>query len=250
MKYLRLSALFSPEINEEVMEEQPWIWDEFKLAGAARKFHSILDNGGSDDEDNDNAVAISDRAASRASVQAAKPIFATASNFRDNQQQEEESPQQKQQPQRAGAVTADSPNDDYVYDVEDRPLMTPLMADAESGQYYGKLTSALKRSQPASFNPLAGKRRQKQQRNSMTPPLSSSSTEGDDSVASQQSSLSAIGRDSEPRVLPLLGFHSAVNKINRQKESLLKKILRQAGRFIYRFFCCCSLSLVFAFYSF
>lgn len=246
------------------MEEQPWIWNEFKLAGAARKFHSILDNGGSDDEDNDNAVAISDRAAgasgpSRASIpSAARPssaIFATASNFRDNQQQqaeeEEESQQQKQQEQqqqRAGAMTADSRNvlDDYVY--EDRPLMTKyaLMADGEPAQYYGKLTSNLKRSQqPAPFNPpVTGKRRQKQQRNSMTLSSKSSSTGGADaesSVASQQqqsslsssSSLAAanIGRDSEPRVLPLLGFHSAVNKINRQKESLLKKILRQAGRF-------------------
>jgi hypothetical protein len=246
------------------MEEQPWIWNEFKLAGAARKFHSILDNGGSDDEDNDNnAVAISDRAAaasgpSRASIaSAARPssaIFATASNFRDNQQQqeeeEEESQQQKQQEQqqqRAGAMTADSPNvlDDYVY--EDRPLMTKyaLMADGEPAQYYGKLTSNLKRSQqPAPFNPpVTGKRRQKQQRNSMTLSSKSSTGEADaeSSVASQQqqqsslsssSSLAAanIGRDSEPRVLPLLGFHSAVNKINRQKESLLKKILRQAGR--------------------
>jgi hypothetical protein len=121
------------------------------------------------------------------------------------------------------------------------------MADGEPAQYYGKLTSNLKRSQqPAPFNPpVTGKRRQKQQRNSMT--LSSKSSTGgadaESSVASQQqqqqsslsssSSLAAanIGRDSEPRVLPLLGFHSAVNKINRQKESLLKKILRQAGRF-------------------
>lgn len=259
------------------MEEQPWIWNEFKLAGAARKFHSILDNGGSDDEDNDNnAVAISDRAAavsgpSRASIpSAARPsaIFATASNFRDNQQQEEEEEesqqqkQQEQQQQRAGAMTADSPNvlDDYdVY--EDRPLMKyALMADGEPAQYYGKLTSNLKRSQqPAPFNPVTGKRRQKQQqqqqRNSMT--LSSKSSTGgadaESSVASQQQSSSSssssslaaanIGRDSEPRVLPLLGFHSAVNKINRQKESLLKKILRQAGRFYF-------LLLFFRFFSF
>ena len=221
------------------MEEQPWIWNDFKLAGAARKFHSILD-----DEDNDNIVAISDRAAvPRASIQAAKPnIFATASNFRENQQQE---PGEKQQQQQRGSPSGsvDSPNDDYVY--EDGPLVNPLMADG-SGQYYGKLTTDIvKRSQLPSFNPLnGGKRRQKQQqqqRNSMTPQQtlssSSSSLPGvDDSVASQQqqSSLSAIGRDSaEPRVLPLLGFHSAVNKINRQKESFLKKILRQAGRFIY-----------------
>nr|CAH0110521.1 unnamed protein product [Daphnia galeata] len=227
----------STEINEEVMEEQPWIWNDFKLAGAARKFHSILD-----DEDNDNIVAISDRAAvPRAWKKKGKPnIFATASSFRENQQQEPEEKQQQQQQQQRGSPSGsvDSPNDDYVY--EDRPLMNPLMAD-ESGQYYGKLTTDIvKRSQLPSFNPLNdGKRRQKQQqqqRNSMTPQQtlsssSSSSTGVDDSIASQeqQSSLSAIGRDSaEPRVLPLLGFHSAVNKINRQKESFLKKILRQA----------------------
>ena len=228
------------------MEEQPWIWNDFKLAGAARKFHSILD-----DEDNDNIVAISDRAAvPRAWKKKGKPnIFATASNFRENQQQEPEEKQQQQQQRGSPSGSVDSPNDDYVY--EDRPLMNPLMAD-ESGQYYGKLTTDIvKRSQLPSFNPLnGGKRRQKQQqqqRNSMTPQQtlsssSSSSTGVDDSIASQeqQSSLSAIGRDSaEPRVLPLLGFHSAVNKINRQKESFLKKILRQAGRFIYRIFFFC-----------
>lgn len=34
----------------------------------------------------------------------------------------------------------------------------------------------------------------------------------------------------EPRVLPLLGSHAAVAKLTRQKEAVLKKLLRQAGQ--------------------
>lgn len=206
------------------MEEQPWIWNDFKLAGVARKFHSILDNGISE-EDNDNMAAINDdRMASRAALQQpATPIFATVSNFRNKQQQE----QRQQKQQRAELMAADGANDDYVYDVEDS---TDPLVDDEAGQYYGKLTSDMKRSQ-SSFNPSSDKHRQKKQRNSKAPvsaPLSS--MESDEPVASPSS---AISRDpAEPRVLPLLGFHSAVNKINRQKESLLKKILRQAGQLL------------------
>lgn len=33
----------------------------------------------------------------------------------------------------------------------------------------------------------------------------------------------------EPRILPLLGSHAAVAKLTRQRENVLKKILRQAG---------------------
>ncbi|KAI9554481.1 hypothetical protein GHT06_019754 [Daphnia sinensis] len=213
----------STDINEEVMEEQPWIWNDFKLAGVARKFHSILDNGVSE-EDNDNMAAVNDdRVASRVALQQpATPIFATVSNFREKQQEE---PQQAKQ-HRTELITADSPNEDDVYDVEDR---ADQLVDDESGQYYGKLTSEMKRSK-SSFNPSPEKQhRPKQQRNSKAPlALPLSSTESDEVVASPSS---AINRDSaEPRVLPLLGFHSAVNKINRQKESLLKKILRQAAR--------------------
>ncbi|XP_032784888.1 uncharacterized protein LOC116922616 [Daphnia magna] len=208
----------STDINEEVMEEQPWIWNDFKLAGVARKFHSILDNGVSE-EDNDNMAAVNDDRV--ALQQPATPIFATVSNFRDKQQQEQQQPKQH----RTQLTAADSPNEDYVYEVEDR---ADQLVDDESGQYYGKLTSDMKRSK-SSFNPSSEKHRQKQQRNSKAPlSLPLSSTESDEVVASPSS---AINRDSaEPRVLPLLGFHSAVNKINRQKESLLKKILRQAAR--------------------
>ncbi|XP_057375944.1 uncharacterized protein LOC130696837 [Daphnia carinata] len=210
----------STDINEEVMEEQPWIWNDFKLAGVARKLHSILDNGVSE-EDNDNMAAVNDdRVASRVALQQpATPIFATVSNFREKQQQEPHQPKQH----RTELMAADSPYEDDVYDVESDQLV-----DDESGQYYGKPTSEMKRSK-SSYNPSSEKHRPKQQRNSKAP-LSSplSSTESDEVLASPSS---AISRDSaEPRVLPLLGFHTAINKINRQKEALLKKILRQAAR--------------------
>ena len=36
------------------MEEQPWIWNDMKLAGALRKFNSILDVGVIDEDNEDD----------------------------------------------------------------------------------------------------------------------------------------------------------------------------------------------------
>lgn len=165
------------------MEEQPWIWNDFKLAGELRsKFHSILGVG---DEDNDNM---------------ADETAASASNFREEEEQHraqvEESP------------ARNNVENDYIYDVEGRPGRL---------QFYAK-PSEKKRSQQ-----LPARRRQ------LLQGANSKSSTTADEASNSPPSLSVIVRDAEPRVLPLLGFHAAVNKINRPKEALLKKILRQAG---------------------
>lgn len=176
------------------MEEQPWIWNDYKLAGELRsKFHSIL---GVADEDNDN---MADEPA-----QAPK----SASNFREEQQHRamaEESP------------ATNNVENDYIYDVEGRPLT----GDTGRLQFYAK-PSEKKRSQQ-----LSGRRRQQQLQQGAAKSSSSSTTA--DETSSNSAPSVGIVRDVEPRVLPLLGFHAAVNKINRPKEALLKKILRQAG---------------------
>ena len=197
------------------MEEQPWIWNDMKLAGALRKFNSILDVGVID-EDNDN---IDDRTATQQNLKVAAPV----SNFREMQKQ-----QQQQQKPTVRATSGDKRDEDYIYDVEGRPVLVQ-QANAGRQQFYVK-TADMKRSQKVSAH-----RRPYQGGSMASSPSSSSSSfasTGDDISSSPQSMPVVINaKEAEPRVLPLLGFHTAVNKINRQKEALLKKILRQAGWF-------------------
>lgn len=211
------------EINEEVMEEQPWIWNDMKMAGALRKFNSILDVGVTD-EDNDNID--DDRTAA---AQTANPPKSVA-NFRETQKRQ----QQKQQRVRASGGDSLNGDADYIYDVEGRPLTAPQANAAVRPDFYVK-PADIKRSQKASNGqqqqqqqPAYRRHPQLQGSSSMTS-SSTSSTDGDDDISSLPQSMPVI-RDVEPRVLPLLGFHTAINKINRQKEALLKKILRQAGQ--------------------
>ncbi len=206
------------EINEEVMEEQPWIWNDMKMAGALRKFNSILDVGVTD-EDNDNID--DDRTAA---AQTANPK--SVANFRETQKRQ----QQKQQRVRAaGGDNSLNGDADYIYDVEGRPLTAPQANAAVRPDFYVK-PADMKRSQKASNGQQPAYRRHPQlQGSSSMTSSSSSSTDGDDDISASPQSMPVI-RDVEPRVLPLLGFHTAINKINRQKEALLKKILRQAGQ--------------------
>lgn len=191
------------------MEEQPWIWNDFKLAGAIRsKLQSGFDEA---EEDNDNLAASDemDKAALPISPVAVKKSLNYRGRHHQRGQQRMES-------------TVDNPNEeDYnYYDVERRPFNTNGRV-----QFNIKRNDKKRSHNDDALHPsIITSHRQPQQSQGTSISSSSSLTVND---VDSPSSLSVS--DVEPRVLPLLGFHAAINKISRPKEALLKKILRQAG---------------------
>ena len=104
---------------------------------------------------------------------------------------------------------------------EDVPLMRPS-APETTDDYVddGRVPSpnyARKRS------PVVGRRRPKQE------PANIADENDVAEPAAEQTTLDADFQRG-PRVLPLLGSHAAVAKFSRQKDNVLKKILRQAGQ--------------------
>lgn len=192
------------------MEDQPWIWNDFKLAGTLRsKFHSMMNEA---EEDNDNTATSDemDKTANPVSAVAAK----RAMNYREHHQRG----QHRMEP------TADNPNEeDFYYDVESRPYIN-------QGRHLFNIKPNDKKRSHNHDAPQLMSRRQQQQSQGTSISSPSSSLTADD--VDSPSSLPVIASDVEPRVLPLLGFHAAINKISRPKEALLKKILRQAGEFL------------------
>lgn len=168
-------------------------WNDFKYAGVLRKYHSIVDVGGGGADDDNDAVA-------------------------SNGQQDEKADQTFEQArsQKDPFPISDVTDDDYIYDVEGRPVAGPVIPP-ERYQFYYKPVDA-KRSSSSSLK--------RQQASGLMAPVRRVRGPKDPAKLIAMDLSSA---EPEPRALPLLGSQAAVSKLNRQKETILKKILRQAG---------------------
>jgi len=197
--YLGLSS----EINEEVVEEQPWLWDDLKYSRELGKLESLLSNTLPADKE---APTIGDwRNNSELEVDEG---LLTSSAPRPNEIINNH--QQESQHRSKSAQEEADDDDDDEDDEEEEDKMNDVIYEADARSIAA--TEEKSSSHLPLHKPKPQKRRLFDTRTTHFPVFR------------------YRNGNAQPRVLPLLGSHAALSKIQRESAQFMAKVLRRYAR--------------------
>ena len=196
------------EINEEVVEEQPWLWDDLKYSRELGKLESLLSNTLPADKE---APTIGDwRNNSELEVDEG---LLTSSAPRPNEIINNH--QQESQHRSKSAQEEADDDDDDEDDEEEEDKMNDVIYEADARSIAA--TEEKSSSHLPLHKPKPQKRRLFDTRTTHFPVFR------------------YRNGNAQPRVLPLLGSHAALSKIQRESAQFMAKVLRRYGNIIESF---------------